>query len=72
MDHLCYFCVCVCHAFAFALCCLVVNCWESADLLALVSGVKLWFCYFPMLYPGSGAVLDCFDSRYLPPFLLLL
>ena len=26
----------VCHAFAFVRCCLVVTCWERADLLALV------------------------------------
>ena len=27
--------------------CLVVTCWERADLLALVCGVQLWVCYFP-------------------------
>ena len=27
---------CVCHAFASVHCCLVVTCWERADLLALV------------------------------------
>ena len=27
--------------------CLVVTCWERADLLALVSGVLLCVCYFP-------------------------
>ena len=37
-------------------------CWEKADLLALVCGVKLCFCFFPMWYPGSGALLDCIDS----------
>ena len=26
--------------------CLVVTCWERADLLALVCGVKLWVCHF--------------------------
>ena len=26
--------------------CLVVTCWERADLLALVCGVLLWVCYF--------------------------
>ena len=36
MDHLCYFMSCVCHAFASVHCCLVVTCWERADLLALV------------------------------------
>ena len=40
----------------------LVTCWEMADLLALVCGVKLYFCYFPMWYPGSGVVLDCIDS----------
>ena len=28
--------------------CLVVTCWESADLLALVCGVQLWVCHFPI------------------------
>ena len=28
--------------------CLVVTCWERADLLALVCGVLLWVCYFPI------------------------
>ena len=50
---------CVCHAFASVHCCLVVTCWERADLLALVCDVKL--CHFPMWYPGSGVVLDCID-----------
>ena len=27
--------------------CLVVTCWERADLLALVCGVQLSVCYFP-------------------------
>ena len=65
VDHLCYFC-----AFASALCCLVVTCWERADLLALVCGVVLWDCYCSIWYPVSGVVLDCFDSWNLPPFLL--
>ena len=26
----------------------VVTCWERADLLALVCGVWLWFCHFPI------------------------
>ena len=41
---------------------LVVGCWERADLLALVCGVKLCGCYFPIRYPSSGVVLDCIDS----------
>ena len=30
---------CVCHAFASVHCCLVVACWERADLVALVCDV---------------------------------
>ena len=53
---------CVCHAFVSVHCCLVITCWESVDLLALVCEVKLCFCHFPMWYPWSGVVLDCVDS----------
>ena len=28
--------------------CLAVTCWERAGLLALVSGVVLWLCHFPI------------------------
>ena len=28
--------------------CPVVTCWEKADLLALVWGVQLWVCHFPI------------------------
>ena len=41
------FLYCVCHAFASAHWCLVVTCWERADLLALVCGVKLCLVTFP-------------------------
>ena len=52
------FCVsCVSHAFASVHCCLVVTCWERADLLAFVGDVYSIFVTFP--YPGSGVVLDC-------------
>ena len=34
---------CVWHAFASVHCCLVVTCWERADLLALVCDVWLFF-----------------------------
>ena len=42
-----------CLVFAMSLCasvymCFVVTCWEKADLLALVSGVSLWVCHFPI------------------------
>ena len=51
--------------------CLVVTCWERADLLALVCGVLLWVFHFPIgILPGSGVVLDCIDSWSLQPYLL--
>ena len=63
MDHLrCYFIL----VFVTLSHMLTVALWspvgKGADLLALVCGVKLCFCYFPMWYPGSGVVLDCIDS----------
>ena len=56
-----------CLVFAMSLCasvymCFVVTCWERADLLALVCGVYCEFVTFPLVYPGSGVVLDCIDS----------
>ena len=65
VDHLCYFC-----AFASDHCCLVVTCWERADLLVLVCGVKLWDCYCPIWYPVSRVLLYCFYSWSLSPFLV--
>ena len=38
---------CDCHAFASVHCCLVVTCWERADLLALVCDVYCGFVTFP-------------------------
>ena len=38
---------CGCHAFASVHFCLVVTCWEMADLLALVCGVHCDFATFP-------------------------
>ena len=56
-------CVFFCLVVAMPLCtsvCLVVTCWERADLLALVCGtVSL---SLSQLYPWSGVVLDCIDS----------
>ena len=43
--HTNYFCVC--HAFASVHCCLVVTCWERADILALVCDVNCVFVTFP-------------------------
>ena len=42
-----------CIVFAMSLCesvymCFVVTCWERVDLLALVWGVLLWICHFPI------------------------
>ena len=50
MNLLCFFCL----AFAMYLCvsvymCLVVTCWEMADLLALVFGVYCEFVTFPLV-----------------------
>ena len=63
MDLLCFFCLVI----AMPLCapvymCLVVTCWEKADLLALVCGVSPLWCLTVSLslshwYPGSGVVL---------------
>ena len=41
------FMYCACHAFASVRCCLVVTCWERADLLALVCDVYCVFVTFP-------------------------
>ena len=38
---------CVSHAFASVYCCLVVTCWERADLLAFVGDVYCIFVTFP-------------------------
>ena len=62
----------VCHALGSVPCCLVVTCWERADLLALVCDVKLCICHFPMWYPVSGVVLDCIDSWSSPLLLFCL
>ena len=41
------FMACVCDAFASVHCCLVVTCWERADLLALVCDVYFVFVTSP-------------------------
>ena len=58
MDLLYFFCL----VFAMPLytsvyVCLMVTCWERADLLCLT--VSLLLSHW---YPGSGVVLDCIDS----------
>ena len=42
-----FFVSCVSHAFASVHCCLVVTCWERADLLTLVGDVYCIFVIFP-------------------------
>ena len=49
---------CVSHTFESVHCCLMVACWERADLLALVGDVYCIFVTFPC-GKGSGVVLDC-------------
>ena len=44
---------CVCHAFDFVYCCLVVTCWERADLLALVCDVYCDFVTFTFVILGQ-------------------
>ena len=59
---MCFFCL----AFVMPLCvsvylCLVVTCWEIADLLALVCSLTVSLS-LSNWYPGSGVVLHCIDS----------
>ena len=54
MNHLCFFYL----VFIMPLCmsvylCLVVNCLERADLLALLCGVLLGVCHFPIGIQGQ-------------------
>ena len=53
MDHLCFFVSCVSYDFASVQCCLVVACWERADLLALVGDVYCIFVTFPCTVLGQ-------------------
>ena len=50
MDHLCLFClVLVMPLFVSVYLCLVVICWERADLLAFVCGVNCEFVTLPLV-----------------------
>ena len=53
-------CICLCHIFLPVSFSLVVTCWETADLLAILytCDVLLRFCQVPIPGPGSGMVLD--------------
>ena len=46
-EDLLFFVSCVSHAFTSLHCCLVVTCWERADLLTLVVDVNCIFFTFP-------------------------
>ena len=48
---------CVSHAFASVYYCLVVTCWESADLLALVGDLYCIFVTFPFGIMGQVGYL---------------
>ena len=47
MDNMCILCLGVSHTLASVHCCLMVTCWERADLLALVGDVYCIFVIFP-------------------------
>ena len=71
------FYVLFCLVFAMSLCvsgymCLVVTCWERADLLALVCGVYLWVCHFSIGILGRMwylivSILDLCNSTFFHP-----
>ena len=72
VDLLCLFCL----TFAMPLCasvymCLVVTCWERADLLALVFWCLTVSLSLSHWYSWSGVILDCIDSWSLHPILTL-
>ena len=70
MDHSCYFlCVFIMLSCA-SVYCLVVTCWERADLFALVCDVLLRVCYFPIGILGQVwywivSILDLCPLSYL-------
>ena len=65
-----FFVSCVSHAFASVHCCLVVTCWERADLLALVGDVycgilcQVWYLIvsFPDLCSLSYFIYLCLPA----------
>ena len=56
---------CLCHAALWS------PAWKELTSSS-VSDIFLCICHFPIRYPGSGVVLDCIDSRSLPPSLLCI
>ena len=61
MDPICYLCLSLpyCHVCSLQPCGHLLE--KGLLLGSLVCDVFLWFCHFPMRFPGSGVVLDCFD-----------
>ena len=57
-----FFVSCVSHALASVYCCLVVFCWERADLLTLVGDVYCIFVTFPFCILGLVWYLIVFDG----------
>ena len=57
-----FFVPCVSHAFVSVHCCLVVTCWERADLLALVGDVYCNIVTFPcgILVSGTWLIFAVF------------
>ena len=65
------FSYCVSHAVASIHSCLVVTCWEMADLLALIGDVNCILITFPCGIPSQvWYVFDCISFSSLPSFLL--
>ena len=58
------------HVFLSVDCSLVVTCWEGLTSWVSCMWCFIVFCHYPVWCLGSGAVLDCIDSWYLPSFLL--
>ena len=57
-----FFVYCVSHAFVSVHCCLVVTCWERADLLALVCDVYCIFVTLPYGILGQVYLIVSFPD----------
>ena len=74
MDLLCFTClVFAMHLYSSVYVCLVITCWGRADLLALVCGVLLLVCYFPIGILGQVLYLivsipDICTHTYFTPY----
>ena len=69
--HSCYFCLFFCHASMHV--CMLMPCGHLLGK-GWPLGSRLWWLFVTLSLsnwcPGSGVVLDCIDSRFLPYFLL--